>query len=235
MLGQTFRTHSSPANALLTMWQQSTVPPGLDCLLQVDYLHFKKTRDEVKRWQHHKGSYYRHVACEEVTKEFVIQNSSEEDLFIYRKLKLRTSKKDSESTIVMNTQRQEVMSMMSIHGCTCDADWDLTMIEVRLPDHKPIGYIRRECDLCQSLLYVENEKHELVFCIDRLPFLCCLWCCTDFDTLPIFSRTRKTKVGQIIKKDEEAKAYETMFPIDLEVKMKAVLIAATMEIDEGGF
>lgn len=204
------------------MLQPWDVPPELECLLQAKYLRFRNK------------TYAEKVDGRTLpVKQFMIQNSSQQDLFFCRQVASPLGHKSgavSLITVVVNNNGQEVMTINRLRCCTDTADCGLQMTEVKLPGGRSIGYVRMESDFCLPLFYVENEKHHLVFCINPSYPVSCVPRCLNAVKIPIFTRTWQKKVGEISTKIGEYN-YETVFPVDLEVRMKAVLIASTLALD----
>ncbi|XP_019864431.1 PREDICTED: phospholipid scramblase 2-like isoform X2 [Amphimedon queenslandica] len=112
----------------------------------------------------------------------------------------------------------------------------LQTMEVQSPPGTVIGFVEQDCSLVYPWFSLKNADGETVLKI-KGP-LCPCKCCYDVE-FQVLSADGTQEVGKISKKwSGLAKEYFTdadnfgvTFPMDLDVKMKAVMLAATFLID----
>ncbi|XP_078266560.1 phospholipid scramblase 1-like isoform X1 [Rhinoraja longicauda] len=137
---------------------------------------------------------------------------------------------------IINPFGQEIMSLYRPLKCTgCCFPCCLQEIEVMAPPGQPIGYVIQTWHPCLPKFTVQNEKREPVLKIDGP---CCICGCGDVD-FRITNLDETESVGKITKQwtgllreaFTDADNFGIQFPLDLDVKVKAVLLAATFLID----
>ncbi|EPY87145.1 hypothetical protein CB1_000266004 [Camelus ferus] len=107
----------------------------------------------------------------------------------------------------------------------------ISQIEVYAPPGVPIGYVNQTWDLCLPKFTVQNERREDVLKITGPCIVCS--CCADVD-FEIKSLDDKYVVGKISKQwtglvrelFTDVDNFGIQFPLDLDVKMKAVMLGA---------
>ncbi|XP_037510349.1 phospholipid scramblase 2 isoform X1 [Rhipicephalus sanguineus] len=112
----------------------------------------------------------------------------------------------------------------------------LQKLEVSSPPYTPIGYVIQEWSICIPKFRVENAERETVLRIEG-PF--CTWSiCGDVE-FKVLSKDGAVEVGRISKQWSgllkesftDTDNFGISFPMDLDVKMKAVLLGALFLID----
>ncbi|XP_066477616.1 uncharacterized protein [Tiliqua scincoides] len=132
---------------------------------------------------------------------------------------------------------QQVIELVRPWKCWCC--WCcccLQELEVQAPPGIPIGYVKQIWGPCVPVYVLQNEAREDVFKITG-PFVGC-GCCKDiqFNVIPVDG---VQTVGKIIKNCggcvkecfTDADNFTVQFPMNLDVKMKAVMIGACFLID----
>lgn len=137
---------------------------------------------------------------------------------------------------IINTFGQEIMSLyrpLRCAGCCCPCC--LQEIEVMAPPGQPIGYVIQTWHPCLPKFTVQNEKREPVL---KIGGPCCVCGCGDVD-FQVTNLDETESIGKITKQwtgllreaFTDADNFGIQFPLDLDVKVKAVLLAATFLID----
>ncbi|CAI8044503.1 Phospholipid scramblase 2 [Geodia barretti] len=111
----------------------------------------------------------------------------------------------------------------------------LQKIEVQSPPGTVVGYVKQDLSFIYPWFTIENADGEPVLKI-KGPCWTCKWCEVEFEVLSV---NGEQQVGKISKQwSGLAKEYFTdadnfgiQFPMDLDVKMKAVMIGAVFLID----
>ncbi|XP_034106883.1 phospholipid scramblase 2 isoform X1 [Drosophila albomicans] len=137
---------------------------------------------------------------------------------------------------VFDNYQQEVIHMYRPLACSaCCFPCCLQTMEVSAPPGNPIGSIEQEWSICSPSFRILNHLGDTVLRIEG-PF-CTFSLCGDVE-FNIVSLTGE-KVGKISKQWSglareiftDADFFGITFPLDLDVRMKAVLLGATFLID----
>ncbi|XP_063076493.1 phospholipid scramblase 1-like isoform X2 [Engraulis encrasicolus] len=138
---------------------------------------------------------------------------------------------------VQDNNGQEVMTLQRPLRCSlCCFPCCLQELEVQAPPGNPIGYVIQDWDAFFPKFTIQNEKRESLLKI-KGPFCPCK-CCADVD-FEVLSLDEQTKVGNISKQwtglmqeaFTDADNFGIKFPMDLDVKAKAILLGALFLID----
>nr|XP_020013390.1 phospholipid scramblase 1 [Castor canadensis] len=138
---------------------------------------------------------------------------------------------------ILDNLGQEVVTMERPLRCSdCCCPCCLQEIEIQAPPGIPIGYVIQTWHPCLPKFTVQNEKREDVLKIAG-PCVECR-CCEDID-FEIKSLDEEVVVGRISKHWSgfvretftDADNFGIQFPLDLDVKMKAVMLGACFLID----
>ncbi|KAM5291839.1 LOW QUALITY PROTEIN: phospholipid scramblase 1-like [Ctenodactylus gundi] len=137
---------------------------------------------------------------------------------------------------ILNNLGQEVITMerpLRCDGCCCPC---CLQEVIQAPPGVPIGYIIQTWHPYLPKFTVQNEKREDVL---KISGPCVIFkCCTDID-FKIKSLDEKSVIGKISKHwtgivrelFTDADNFGIQFPVDLDVKMKAVMLGACFLID----
>lgn len=132
---------------------------------------------------------------------------------------------------------QEVMTLERPLRCSsCCFPCCLQEIEIQAPPGVPIGYVTQTWHPCLPKLTLQNDKKENVLKVLG-PCVACT-CCTDID-FEIKSLDEVSRIGKISKQWSgcvkeaftDSDNFGIQFPLDLDVKMKAVTLGACFLID----
>lgn len=131
---------------------------------------------------------------------------------------------------IRDKERRGIWFVERTESCTGSHNLCQSLCVVKA-QRTPIGFIHMENEFCQPAFNVENENQELVLCIGR-PCNTCLPCivCPP-STFTIYTKDMKTKIGHINRICRPVHTYDISFPMDLDARMKAVLVGATLFLD----
>uniref|UniRef100_H0XGL6 Phospholipid scramblase n=1 Tax=Otolemur garnettii TaxID=30611 RepID=H0XGL6_OTOGA len=138
---------------------------------------------------------------------------------------------------ILDNMGQEVIALERPLRCTsCLCPCCLQEIEVQAPPGVPVGYVTQTWHPCLPKFTVQNEKRQDVLKISGPCVVCS--CCGDVD-FEITSLDEQSVVGKISKQWSgllkeaftDADNFGIQFPLDLDVKMKAVMLGACLLID----
>ncbi|XP_032119912.1 phospholipid scramblase 1 isoform X2 [Sapajus apella] len=138
---------------------------------------------------------------------------------------------------IIDNMGQEVMTLERPLRCSsCCYPCCLQEIEIQAPPGVPVGYVIQTWHPCLPRFTIQNEKREDVLKISGPCVVCS--CCGDVD-FEIKSLDEQNVVGKISKHwtgilreaFTDADNFGIQFPLDLDVKMKAVMIGACFLID----
>ncbi|XP_040830842.1 phospholipid scramblase 1-like [Ochotona curzoniae] len=138
--------------------------------------------------------------------------------------------------ILDNTGR-EVITMERPLKCTCCCSpCCLQKLEIQAPRGVPIGYVAQIWHPFLPKFKIQNEKKEDVLKISGPFFVCNCGGDVDFhvkslDETSVVGRVSKQWSGCVKEVLTDADNYEIQFPLDLDVKLKAVLLGACLLID----
>lgn len=163
---------------------------------------------------------------------FAAEENDDHTLNKYRQYRPFTIKLfDSRGQAVMLVKRP-----VQICGCCCPCICCLDQLEVQAPPDTTIGYVKQTWHPCLPRFSIQNEAG-----MDMLKIIfSCGSCCPNQD-LPfeVVSLDGSCAVGRITKqwtgmaREAATKAtnFEIQFPLDLDIKMKAVLLGTCFLLD----
>ncbi|XP_035315021.1 phospholipid scramblase 1 isoform X1 [Cricetulus griseus] len=138
---------------------------------------------------------------------------------------------------ILDNLGQEVMTLERPLRCSsCCFPCCLQEIEIQAPPGVPVGYVTQTWHPCLPKFTLQNEKKQDVLKVVG-PCVACS-CCSDVD-FELKSLNEETVVGKISKQWSglvkeaftDADNFGIQFPLDLDVKMKAVMLGACFLID----
>jgi len=138
---------------------------------------------------------------------------------------------------VFDMQQREVIHFS--RPLRCDSCWCpcfLQKLEVSTPPGNVVGYVTQEWSICKPSFRIENAAGDTVLRIEG-PF-CTMSICGSVE-FQVLSRDGEVEVGKISKKWSglarefftDSDKFGISFPMDLDVKMKAVMLGACFLID----
>ncbi|XP_029436915.1 phospholipid scramblase 1-like isoform X2 [Rhinatrema bivittatum] len=207
------------------------VPPGLEYMTQIDQIlvHQKVELVEVL------------TGCE-TNNKYEVRNSMGQTIFL--------AKEDTDCCTrfcwgslrpfnmqIMDHSGREVIHIYRPLKCgLCCFPCCLQEMEVQSPPGVPIGYIVQNWHICKGKFSIQNAARETIL---KVVGPCCVCrCCADInfevmtiDELQIVGRLSKQWSGLAKEMFTKASNFGIQFPVDLDVKMKAVMLGATFLID----
>ncbi|KAJ6669370.1 hypothetical protein lerEdw1_008179 [Lerista edwardsae] len=134
----------------------------------------------------------------------------------------------------MGQQVIELMRPLRCDGCCCPCC--LQELEVYAPPGIPVGFVKQIWHPCLPKFVVQNEARQDVLLINGPCVVCS--CCGDvnFDVLSldeqhVVGRIAKHWSGFVKELFTDVDNFGVQFPMDLDVKMKAVMLGACFLID----
>ncbi|EFB28953.1 hypothetical protein PANDA_007809, partial [Ailuropoda melanoleuca] len=133
---------------------------------------------------------------------------------------------------ILDNMGREVITLERPLKCDCCCcPCCLQEVTIYAPPGVPIGYVIQTWDPCLARFTIQNERREDVLKIIAPCLLCS--CCSDVD-FEIKSLDEENVVGKISKQwtgfvreaFTDADNFGIQFPLDLDVKMKAVMLGA---------
>ncbi|XP_063052258.1 phospholipid scramblase 1-like [Engraulis encrasicolus] len=206
-------------------------PPGLEYLNMIDQLLVQQEVELVEA-----------IFGVETNNKYMVRNTMGQQVFYVTEENNCCNRQclgPSRSFVlhVQDNNDQEVMTLQRPLRCSLGCfPICLQELEVQAPFGNTIGYVIQEWDLLFPKFTIQNEKRESILKI-RGPF--CPWrCCPDVD-FEVLSLDEQTKVGNISKQwaglmqeaFTDADNFGIKFPMDLDVKAKAILLGACFLID----
>uniref|UniRef100_A0A8C6XYA1 Phospholipid scramblase n=1 Tax=Naja naja TaxID=35670 RepID=A0A8C6XYA1_NAJNA len=137
---------------------------------------------------------------------------------------------------VMDNMGREVINLMRPLRCSsCCFPCCLQEIEVHAPLGTPAGYVKQTWDPCLPKFVIQNEARQDVLKIVGPCVVCS--CCSDidFEVLSLdgnnVGKISKQWTGFVREAFTDADNFGIQFPMDLDVKIKAVMLGACFLID----
>ncbi|XP_067851122.1 phospholipid scramblase 1 [Heptranchias perlo] len=206
-------------------------PPGLEYLAQIDQL---LVHQQVELLEALTGF--------ETNNKFQIKNSLGQQIYFAAEQNDCCNRNccgnmRSFDMKIVNNIGQEIMSLyrpLRCAGCCCPCC--LQELEVMVPPGQVIGYIIQTWHPILPKFTVQNEKREPVLKINGP---CCVCSCMGDVDFQVTSLDETESVGKISKQwtgllkeaFTDADNFGIQFPMDLDVKIKAVLLGACFLID----
>ncbi|KAJ8004161.1 hypothetical protein DPEC_G00155910 [Dallia pectoralis] len=205
-------------------------PPGLEYLLQIDQLLVHQTFHlaELLGW--------------EVRNSYSVKNSIGQQVFLAEEendcCTLQCFGPSRPFTFhIRDNLGQEVLTLTRPLACShCCFPCCLQDLEVQSPPGFPIGYVVQECHPFLPKFTVMNEWRQPQLMIKGPLFFCS--CCRDvvfevktLDESMVIGHISKQWSGFMRENYTDADNFGIVFPVDLDVKMKAILLGACFLVD----
>ncbi|VDI30686.1 Hypothetical predicted protein [Mytilus galloprovincialis] len=138
---------------------------------------------------------------------------------------------------ILDNRNTEVIHLS--RGLRCSSCWCpccLQRVTVEAPPGQVVGYVSQAWSLCKPRFKIENAEGETVL---RIKGPCCQWeMCGDIE-FDVHTEDETTFVGRVTKQwtglgkelFTDADNFGISFPVDLDIKMKAVMIGAVFLLD----
>lgn len=212
--------------------QALNVPPGLESLLQVDHLLVKQKVELLETFLGFEGN-----------NKYKIYNSAGQELF--------KAKEDTDCCTrnccganrpfdmeVCDLGENEIIHLYRPLRCTsCLFPCYLQVLEVYSPPGNLVGTVEQEWSVCAPKYSVKDAQGNVALTIEGP--VCTFTVCGSDVEFQVLSPDGSTEVGKISKQWSgflkeaftDADIFGINFPVDLDVRMKAVLLGACMLID----
>ncbi|XP_044146069.1 phospholipid scramblase 1-like [Bufo gargarizans] len=139
-------------------------------------------------------------------------------------------------TIVDNSGREVVRIIRPFRCSACCFPCCLQKLEVQAPPGNVVGYVKQKWHPCLPKFVIQNEREEDVLKLHG-PCIPCR-CCSDvnfelksLDEESVVGRISKQWSGAVKEMFTDADNFGVQFPMDLDVKIKAVILGACFLID----
>ncbi|XP_012660372.1 phospholipid scramblase 1-like [Otolemur garnettii] len=206
-------------------------PPGLEYLSQIDMVLI-----------HQKLEVLEAISGFETNNIYEIQNSFGQRIYFATEAtpcctRLCCGPARPFTLRIIDNMRREVITLERPLRCSsCCCPCCLQEVEVQAPPGVPVGYVTQTWHPCLPKFAVQNEQRQDVLKIKGPCIPCGCFADVDFE---VTSLDEKIVVGKITKKWSQmlrealtdADNFAVQFPIDLDVKMKAVMLGACFLVD----
>ncbi|XP_012617860.1 phospholipid scramblase 4 isoform X2 [Microcebus murinus] len=207
-------------------------PPGLEYLAQLDNIHVLQHFEPIEM-----------ITNFETNNRYDIKNNSDQMVYIVTE-DTDDFTRNSYRTLrpfvlrVTDCMGREIMTMQRPFRCTCCCfccHWARQELEVQCPPGVTLGFVAEHWNLCRAVYSIQNEKKESVL---RVRGPCSTYGCGSDSVFEVKSLDDVSNIGSIIRKwnglisaMEDADHFDIHFPLDLDVKMKAMIFGACFLID----
>ncbi|XP_036377524.1 phospholipid scramblase 1 isoform X1 [Megalops cyprinoides] len=206
-------------------------PPGLEYLTQVDQLLIKQKVELIEA-----------LVGFESNNKYEVRNSMGQNVFYAVEENDCLTRQccgplRSFTIRVVDNFGQEVITVTRPLKCmSCCFPCCLQELEVQAPPGNTVGYVIQQWHPCLPKFIVENENREPVL---KLQGPLCGWNCLPDVDFEILTMDEVNKIGKISKQwtgllreaFTDTDNFGIQFPMDLDVRMKAVMIGACFLID----
>lgn len=207
-------------------------PPGLEYLTQLDNIHVLQHFEPLEM-----------MTRFETNNKYDIKNNLDQMVYTV------TEDTDDFTRNAYRTLRpfvlrvtdymgREIMTMQRPFRCTCCCfccPSTRQELEVQCPPGVTIGFVLDHWNLCRAVYSIQNAKKENMMHV-RGP--CSTYGCGSDSVFEVTSLDRVSNIGSIIRKWNglmsgmgDADHFDIRFPLDLDVKMKAMIFGACFLID----
>lgn len=207
-------------------------PPGLEYLTQLDNIHVLQHFEPLEM-----------ITRFECNNKYDIKNNLDQMVYIVT---------EDTSDFVRNAYRtlrpfvlrvtdctgREVLTLQRPFRCTCCClccSSTRQELEVQCPPGVTIGFVRDHWNLCRAVYSIQDASREAVL---RVRGPCSTYGCGSDSVFEVTSLDGASSVGSIIRKWNglmsamgQADHFDIRFPLDLDVKMKAMIFGACFLID----
>ncbi|XP_053455833.1 phospholipid scramblase 4-like isoform X1 [Nycticebus coucang] len=226
-----------PNQPVAVMWMPGpppvpNCPPGLEYLTQLDKIHVFQHFEPLKMITHF-----------EANNRYDVKNNSDQMVYIVNEDTNESTRNTYHSLRpfvlrVTDCMGREIMTMQRPFRCSCcccccpSARQEM---EVQCPPGVTLGFVKQDWSLCRAVYSIQNEKKESEM---RVRGPCIL---TDGGSDSVYEVTSPdgvSHIGRIIRQwrgvlslTTDADHFDIQFPLDLDVKMKAMIFGACFLID----
>lgn len=204
-------------------------PQGLEYLLAVNQILIHKTVDLVEVF----------TGCERKNKYRICNTMSQQVYFALEETdcctRLWCGPGRAFEMAITDSMQREVIHLSRPVRCQC-CWWPccLQVIEVQAPPGTVIGYVQQKPTPWKPKLEVQDAQHQHIMTINGP---CCLCACLDMQ-FPVSSADGSSEImitkqwtGCTRETFTDAANFGIQFPLDLDVKFKAILLGAAFLVD----
>ncbi|XP_058152392.1 phospholipid scramblase 1-like [Dasypus novemcinctus] len=206
-------------------------PPGLEYLTQVNQLLVRQRLDLLEV-----------LTCLETSNKYEVMNNQGQRIYFAEEkhhcflLHFCGSWRPFTMTIYDNFGRDVITLYRSLGSSCCWSDCCLQKLKVEAPPGEKIGYVYQSYQPCFPTFTLKNENMTDVMTI-RGP--CIISNCLmdvnfnllSLDDEKVIGKFTKQLAGYMTDKLRDANKFGIQFPVNLDVKMKALMLAASFLID----
>ncbi|XP_053316382.1 uncharacterized protein LOC128484089 [Spea bombifrons] len=233
-LSHTIRSLSGSNMAIQAAWtptQPTSCPPGLECLIQADRLLI-----------HQQHEFLEAITGFETNNSYEIKNNLGQNIYFAGEQSDCCSRYFCGSlrsfimTIVDNANQEVIRLLRPLRCDCCCTPCCLQKLEVQAPPGIPAGYVIQNWHPYLPKFTIQNERGQNILKISGPCILC--RCCSNID-FEVKSLDETYNVGRISKQWSgfgnemftDVDNFGVQFPLDLDVKVKAVILGACFLID----
>ncbi|XP_065841128.1 phospholipid scramblase 1-like [Oscarella lobularis] len=206
-------------------------PPGLEYLTQIDQLLVHQQVELLEM-----------ITGWETANKYDVKNSMGQRVYFAAEqnscfqLQCCGASREFNLTIVDNAQREVIHLYRPLRCTSCCFPCCLQELVVEAPAGQPVGYVKQRWTLWIPEFDICSADGNVVL---KIVGPCCTWSCGSDVEFKIFTPDKQTEVGKISKQWSglvkemftDADNFGITFPLDLDVKMKAVMLGACFLID----
>lgn len=215
------------------------VPPGLEYLAQIDQL---LVHQQVEIFELFSGF--------ETCNKYQVKNTLGQQVYFAGEesdmcMRQCCGPQRGFTMHITNNFGQEVIRVMRdfkcCAGCNCCACSDCCAMEVRVeaPVGQMIGYVKQQQSCLAPKYHIQDAERQTVLMVEGPMCICQGPCCTWDQEFKVLSLDGSHEVGKISKQWSgfvkeyftDADNFGVSFPMDLDVRMKATLLASVFLID----
>ncbi|XP_062988215.1 phospholipid scramblase 1-like isoform X5 [Elgaria multicarinata webbii] len=208
-------------------------PPGLEYLSQVDHITVQQQMELLEM-----------ISGYETLNRYEVKNSLGQWLYFAAEenddfnLNMYGAFRSFNIKLFDSSNQPVIQLTRAFHCscCCCPCICCLQELEVQAPPGTPIGYIKQRWHPCLPKFDIQNESGQTVLKIDAPCVGCRMYQDVHFE---VKSLDQKATIGTITKlwgglareAATNASNFELRFPLDLDIKMKALVLGAVFLMD----
>ncbi|XP_039272022.2 phospholipid scramblase 1-like [Styela clava] len=215
------------------------VPPGLEYLAQLDQLLIHQQVELLEA-----------VTGFETENRYAVKNSLGQQCYFAREksglcMRLCCGNKRGFQMHIADNMGNEVIHLYRQFRCCVGCCWCIKgdicafIVPVESPTGVPIGRIIQLWSSWKPRFAIQNERNETVLVIQGPCCICSGPCCPQDVPFEVMTADESQSVGQIARQYAgigkelftDATNFGISFPMDLDIKLKALLLSATFLID----
>ncbi|KAM7133492.1 phospholipid scramblase 4 [Molossus nigricans] len=207
-------------------------PPGLEYLTQLDNIHVLQHFEPLEMMTRFEAN-NKYDIKNNLGQMIYVVNEDTDDFTrnAYRTLRPFVLR-------VTDAMGREIMTMQRPFRCTCCCfccPSTRQELEVQCPPGVTMGFVMDHWNLCRAVYSIQNEKRETVL---RIRGPCSTYGCGSDSVFEVKSLDGVSSIGSIVRKWNglmsamgDADHFDISFPLDLDVRMKAMIFGACFLLD----